>query len=115
MAADGHADLARRFHHAANTIEALTADLADWKGRAERQYDMAVELIATLAAVEQERDALRKLREEVWQNPERWRDRCGVVGYPESGRTVCELAVGHEGYHRQGRVSWLGYYRSPDR
>jgi hypothetical protein len=23
---------------------------------------------------------------------------------------VCELPLGHEGYHRQGRVSWMGYY-----
>lgn len=35
---------------------------------------------------------------------------CGVVGHPEAGRRVCELFFGHEGYHQQGNVRWLGYH-----
>lgn len=35
---------------------------------------------------------------------------CGAVGEPEAGRMVCELPAGHDGYHRQGRVQWLGYF-----
>lgn len=38
---------------------------------------------------------------------------CGIVGYPEAGQQVCELPAGHEGYHRNGSVSWLGYHRRP--
>lgn len=35
---------------------------------------------------------------------------CGVVGEPEAGRMVCELPAGHDGYHQQGTVRWLGYH-----
>ena len=30
---------------------------------------------------------------------------CGVIGEPDTVRKVCELPFGHEGYHRQGRVT----------
>lgn len=33
---------------------------------------------------------------------------CGVVGYLEPGRRVCELPPGHDGYHQQGGSRWLG-------
>jgi hypothetical protein len=36
---------------------------------------------------------------------------CGVVGYPEGKRRRCELFPGHNGYHQQGRVRWLGHWR----
>jgi hypothetical protein len=35
---------------------------------------------------------------------------CGVIGEPEAGRKVCELPAGHDGYHQQGNVRWLGYH-----
>jgi hypothetical protein len=37
-------------------------------------------------------------------------EKCGVVGEPEAGRCICELPKGHEGYHQQGGVRWLGYH-----
>jgi hypothetical protein len=41
---------------------------------------------------------------------------CGVVGFPHAGKKVCELPNGHEGYHQQGTVSWLGYHEErPDK
>lgn len=45
----------------------------------------------------------------------------GVVGNPPAGRIprckhihllVCELPAGHEGYHRQDMVKWLGYHEA---
>jgi hypothetical protein len=44
-----------------------------------------------------------------WQKAIAEAQLCGVVGEPEAGRFVCELPKGHEGYHRSGLVSWLGY------
>jgi hypothetical protein len=42
---------------------------------------------------------------------------CGVRGRPSAGDQdavlTCELPVGHEGYHRSGRISWLGYHPTP--
>lgn len=38
---------------------------------------------------------------------------CGVKGDPPLGPDrihVCELQSGHEGHHRDGRVTWIGYY-----
>ena len=35
---------------------------------------------------------------------------CGVQGKPEAGLMTCELPKGHEGYHQQGHVRWLGYH-----
>lgn len=39
--------------------------------------------------------------------------RCGVVGNTEAGKMTCELSKGHEGYHSQGTVYWLGYFPPP--
>lgn len=38
---------------------------------------------------------------------------CHVVGFPEAGRKVCQLRKGHEGYHQDGSVRWLGYVSAP--
>ncbi len=35
---------------------------------------------------------------------------CGVVGEPDTVRQVCELPKGHDGYHQQGGVKWVGYH-----
>lgn len=37
-------------------------------------------------------------------------NRCGVIGFPDGVRKVCQLARGHGDYHRQGHVRWLGNY-----
>ena len=39
------------------------------------------------------------------------RSSCWAVGFPDTERKVCELPFGHDGYHRQGAISWLGYHQ----
>jgi len=59
------------------------------------------------------RNALQESLEDAAVTPE-GRQVCGVVGEPEAGRMVCELHAGHDGYHQQGRVRWLGYHLKAD-
>jgi hypothetical protein len=46
---------------AAGALENLAATLIDWQGRAQRQYEENVSLIAKLATAERERDEARAL------------------------------------------------------
>ncbi len=75
-------------------IAELESALADWIGRAERQYDENVSLIARLAAVERERDAavarLAKLEEAARAY---WRITRYIAGQkPMTLNEVCDIS-----------------------